>query len=65
MATYTCLMFALIIIIIILFYFIFFFGGGGHFVIHSHLTSLLLTCIRKSENDTKPKSNLLKFQCFI
>ena len=40
-------------------------GGGGHFVIHSYLTSLLLTCIRKSENDTKPKSNSLKFQCFI
>ena len=47
----------------------FFLGGGGgvggHFVIHSHLTSLLLTCTRKSENDTKPKSNSLKFQCFI
>ena len=27
--------------------------------IHSHLTSLLLiTCVRKSENDTKPKSNV-------
>ena len=47
------------------YYFFFWGGGGGHFVIHSHLTNLLLTCIRKSENDTKPKSNSLKFQCFI
>ena len=38
-------------------------GGGGRGAFCN--SSLLLTCIRKSENDTKPKSNSLKFQCFI
>ena len=33
--------------------------------VHTHQTSLLLTCIHKSENDTRPKSNSLTFQCFI